>query len=123
MLRRHSRFIALILFVTVGSLGVQPVYAAGVPSKTTPDQSLDARAADLALVRDFVAQEEVAAVLAGQGFSAEEVNNRLARLSDEDLSRLSQNLDQIQAAGITQREWIWILIGAVTILVIIVAVD
>ncbi|HUO84549.1 MAG TPA: PA2779 family protein [Thermoanaerobaculia bacterium] len=115
--------IALVLFVTVGTLGVQPLPAATVPSKTAPDQSLDARAADLARVQDFVIQEEVAAVLAEQGFSADEVNSRLAKLSDQDLSALASNLDQIQAAGISQREWMWILIGGLAVLIIVLAID
>lgn len=123
MLKRSSRFIAIALLLSVSSLGVQPAIASGVPSKTAPDQSLEARAADLDTVREFVAHEQVAGVLAEHGFTQDQVNDRIARLSDEDLRSLANNMDQIQAAGITQREWLYVAIGALLVLLVIVLVD
>jgi hypothetical protein len=49
------------------------------------------------------------------------VNQRVAQLSQEDLSRLAQNLDQVQAAGLTRSEWIWIGIGALAALILVIA--
>jgi hypothetical protein len=97
-----------------------PSFAGPVPSKTAANQSLDSRAADLALVRDVAANEQVAQVLTAHGFTQEQVNQRLAQLSPQDLHQLAQNLDQLQAAGITRQEWTWVLIGAVAVLLIIV---
>jgi hypothetical protein len=98
-----------------------PSFAGPVPSKTAANQSLDSRAADLALVRHVAANEQVAQVLAAHGFTQEQVNERLAQLSQQDLHQLAQNLDQLQAAGITQQQWIWIGIGALAVLILVVA--
>ena len=111
----------LIVLVLVFALVAVPSFAGPVPSKTAANQSLDSRAADLALVRDVVANEQVAKVLTARGFTQEQVNQRLAQLSSQDLHQLAQNLDQLQAAGITKQEWIWIGIGALAVLIIVVA--
>ena len=41
--------------------------------------------------------EQVAAVLASHGFTQEQVNQKIAQLSPQDLHQLAQNLDQLQA--------------------------
>jgi hypothetical protein len=110
----------IILFVALAIAAI-PAFAAPAPSKSFSNQSLDSRAADLAMVRDFVANEQVAAALASRGFTQEQVNQKVAQLSPQDLHQLAQNLHQVQAAGITTQQWTWILIGAVAVLIIIVA--
>lgn len=108
--------VALLVFVFA-----VPSFAAAVPSKTAANQSLDQRTADLALVRDIAANDQVATVLTKHGFTQEQVNQRLSRLSPQDLHQLANNLDQIQAAGMTQQEWIWIGIGALAALILVIA--
>ena len=110
----------MIVFVVLAVAAI-PSFAAPSPSKVVANQSLESRAADLALVRDVVANAEVSKVLAARGFTQEQVNQKLAQLSNQDLHQLAQNLNQLQAAGITTREWTYILIGAVVVLIIIVA--
>ena len=116
---RSHKFI-LILLVAFMAI---PAVAGVVPSKTAANQSLDARAADLALVRDVAANEQVAAVLAAHGFNQEQVNEKLARMSPQDLHQLAQNLDQLHAAGLTQQQWIWIGIGALAALILYVSLN
>lgn len=111
---------SIVLFVILALASI-PIFAAPTPSKAVANQSLDARAADLALVREVVSNEQVAKALANHGFTQEQVNQRLAQLSSQDLHQLAQNLNQLQAAGITQQQWIWIGIGALAVLIIIVA--
>lgn len=113
-----SILIMVVLFVAMAAL---PAFAGPVPSKTAANQSLDSRDADLTAIRDVAANEQVAAVLAANGFTQEEVNQKLAQMSSQDLSQLSQNLDQLQAAGLTRQEWIWIGIGALAALILIAA--
>src|SRR5688500_11567952 len=96
-----------------------PAFAGPAPSKTATNQSLDSRDADLALVRDVVANDQVAKVLAANGFTQEEVEQRLAQLSSQDLQQLASNLDQLQPAGLTRQEWIWIGIGALAALILV----
>ena len=117
---KRSVLIALALMIALVAI---PSFAGPVPSKTAANQSLDSRAADLALVRDVAANEQVAQVLAAHGFTQEQVNQRLAQLSPQDLHQLAQNLDQLQAAGLTKQEWIYIGIGALAALILIVALS
>jgi parvulin-like peptidyl-prolyl isomerase len=114
---KRSSLVVLILLVALLAV---PSFAAPTPSKTAANQSVAARDADLALVRDVAANEQVAKVLAARGFTQEQVNQRLAQLSNQDLHQLAQNLNQVQAAGLTQQEWTWILIGAAAVLILIV---
>jgi hypothetical protein len=100
-----------------------PALAGPVPSKTAANQSLDSRAADLTVVSNVAANEQVAAVLAANGFTKDEVNQRLAEMSPQDLNQLAQNLEQLQPAGLTRQEWIWIGIGALAALILVVALS
>ena len=110
---------SFILFVVLAIASV-PAFAAPTPSKAVANQSLDSRAADLALVRDVVANEQVAAALAAHGLTQEQANQRIAQLSNQDLHQLAQNVNQLQAAGLTQQQWIWIGIGALAVLILAV---
>ncbi len=114
---------ALVVLLLMVALTAVPSFAAPVPSKTAANQSLATRDADLALVRDIAANEQVARVLAARGFTQEQVNQRLAQLSPQDLQQLAQNLNQLQAAGLTQQEWIWIGIGALAALILVIALS
>lgn len=116
-LSRISLVLLLVMAVALPSFGAQ------VPSKTAANQSLASREADLAAVRDVAADQQVAQILAQRGFTPDEVNAKIAQLSPQDLHQLAQNLDQLQAAGITRQEWLWIGIGALAALIIIVALS
>ncbi|HEV7239661.1 MAG TPA: PA2779 family protein [Thermoanaerobaculia bacterium] len=120
MSNRFSRpvFFLVVLLVTLAAI---PAFAGPVPSKTAANQSLDSREADLTIIRDVAANEQVAAVLTANGFTSEEVNQRLAAMSSQDLHQLAQNLEQLQPAGLTRQEWIWIGIGALAALILVVA--
>jgi hypothetical protein len=113
-----KRSIVLLIVLTVVAI---PAFAAPTPSKTVANQSLDLRASDLALVRDVVANQQVAQALASHGCTQEQINQKVAQLSSQDLHQLAQNLNQLQAGGLTQQEWIWIGIGALAALILIVA--
>jgi hypothetical protein len=119
---RFSRpvFFLVVLLVTLAAI---PALAGPVPSKTAANQSLDSREADLTIIRDVAANEQVAAVLAANGFTTDEVNQRLAQMSPQDLHQLAQNLEQLQPAGLTRQEWIWIAIGAIAALVLVIALS
>ena len=113
--------LALVALVLIVALLAVPTFASPVPSKTAANQSIATRDADLTLVRSVVANEQVAAALAAHGLTQEQANQKIAQLSNQDLHQLAQNINQIQAAGLTNQEWIWIGIGALVVLIIIVA--
>ncbi|MEA2465020.1 MAG: hypothetical protein QOJ98_2767 [Acidobacteriota bacterium] len=116
MSRKIFFVVALLLIVAA-----IPATAGPVPSKTAANQSLDSRTADIAVVREVAANEQVSAVLTANGFTQAEVEQRLAQMSPQDLHQLSQNLEQLQPAGLTRQEWIWIGIGALAALILVVA--
>ena len=118
---RLSKSLLLVLFLL--AFAAMPAFAGPVPSKTAANQSLDSREADLALVRSVAANEQVAQALAAHGFTPEQVNQRIAQLSPQDLHQLAQHLDQVQAAGLTKQEWIWIGVGALAALILVVALS
>ena len=120
MSRRFS--IPMLFVVTLLlTLVAMPALAGPVPSKTAANQSLESRDADLAVVRSIAANEQVSAVLSAHGFTQEQVDQRLAQMSPQDLHQLAQNLEQLQPAGLTKQEWIWIGIGALAALILVVA--
>ncbi len=111
--------LAVGLTLLMAALAV-PVSASVIPSKPE-DAASASRARSLEDARQALARNEVAQALAAHGLSAEEIDQRLNRLSDEDLQLLASNLDQIQAAGDVPK-YIWILLAvflAVSILVLI----
>jgi hypothetical protein len=111
----------LFVLALVFAFAAIPAFAGPTPSKTATNQSLDSRDADLSVVRDIAANEQVAQVLAANGFTQEEVEQRLAQLSSQDLAQLASNLEQLQPAGLTRQEWIWIGIGALAALILVIA--
>ena len=111
-------FFVVALLLTLAAM---PALAGPVPSKTAANQSLESREADLAIVRSVAANEQVAAVLSANGFTREQIDQRLAQMSPQDLHQLAQNLEQLQPAGLTRQEWIWIGIGALAALILVIA--
>ena len=116
-----KRFIFSVLILLTIFAAV-PGFAGPVPSKTAANQSLDQRAADIAVVRDVLSHDEVARALEARGFTRDQVDQKLAQLSPQDLHQLAQNLDQLQAAGLTRQQWYWIGIGAVAVILILALV-
>jgi hypothetical protein len=116
--KRLSLFFVVALLLCVAAM---PALAGPVPSKTAANQSLDSREADLTVVRSVAANDQVAAVLTAHGFTQAQVDQRLAQMSPQDLHQLAQNLEQLQPAGMTKQEWIWIGIGALAALILVIA--
>jgi membrane-bound lytic murein transglycosylase B len=119
-----SRRFSIPMLFTVAlllTLVAMPALAGPVPSKTAANQSLESRDADLAVVRNVAANEQVSAVLSAHGFTREQIDQRLAQMSPQDLHQLAQNLEQLQPAGMTKQEWIWIGIGALAALILVIA--
>ncbi len=108
----------LALFVL--AFAALPAFAGVAPSKTAANQSIASRDADLAYVRDIASNQQVAAILASHGLDQQQVNQKLAQMSPQDLHQLAQNMNQLQAAGLTQQQWIYIGIGALAVILIVI---
>lgn len=118
MSKRLSLMFVVALLLCCAAI---PALAGPVPSKTAANQSLDSREADLTVVRSVAANDQVAAVLTAHGFTQAQIDQRLAQMSPQDLHQLAQNLEQLQPAGMTKQEWIWIGIGALAALILVIA--
>ena len=116
-----SRFVVFALIVALYMAVGAPLAALPTPSKTNIDQNLLERQVELAKVEAVVAQPEIAAALAQHGFTNDDVNQRLAQLSPEEILVLSSQLDQLQAAGSSVPTYIWILIGILLGVLIVTA--
>jgi hypothetical protein len=120
--RRISRLLAVALAVAVVCSVQTPYFAATIPSKVETESEIASRVADLGTVQDVLAREDVAEALSAHGLTSEEVENRIARLSNQDLRYLASNLSQIQAAGEEVPEYIWWLAGGLLAVLILVAI-
>jgi hypothetical protein len=120
MNRRLDRICAIALSLALVCTLQAPAFAAPIPSEVENDPA--GRASDEAAVMDVLVQEQVAEALESFGLSADEVENRLAKLSDEDLRHLASNLEQIQAAGEEVPEYIWWLAGGLLAVLILAAI-
>ena len=116
-----SRLVVFALIVALYMAVGAPLAALPTPSKTTVDQSVADRQIELAKIEAVVAQPEIAAALAQHGFSNDDVHQRLAQLSPEEILVLSSQLDQLQAAGSGVPTYIWILIGILLGVLIVTA--
>jgi len=117
--RTQARGLVVLLSAAWLAVVAPPAAAERIASKAeAPDAS---RAGDLAHVSDVVARDHVAQALAAHGLTAQQIEERLVRLSDDDLHRLAANLDQVQAAG-NVPNYIWILLGILLAVTIVAAV-
>ena len=121
MNRRIDRICAIALSLALLCTVQVPALAAPIPSEAE-DNAVADREADEAVVQDVLVQEQVADALASFGLSTDEVESRLAKLSDEDIRHLASNLDQIQAAGEQVPEYIWWLAGGLLAVLILAAI-
>lgn len=114
--------VILILLFSLVVAAAAPLTALPTPSKMVPDQSLADRQIELAKIQAVVSEPQIAAALAQHGFSSEEVHQRLAQLSPEEIHALSSQLDQLQAAGADVPKYIWILLAVLLGVLILAAI-
>jgi len=118
-MKRHAHRLGAVI-VAIVLLWV-PALAAPIPSKTD-DSPIDTRDAHVATIENVLAREDVTEALQSYGLSADEIESRLVRLSDDDIRHLASNLEQIQAAGEEVPEYIWWLAGGLLAVLILVAI-
>ena len=118
--RPHLTILCLLVFLTL--LSSTNAMALQTPSKTAPNQSIDARQIELAKIQALVDEPVIARVLTEHGFSSEEAHQRLARLSADEIQTLSSQIDQVQVAGAAVPQYIWILLAVFLGVLIIVAI-
>ena len=93
--------IYLVLALLAISTAAGPAEAMLLPVSpdTAPGAPAYDRAADLAMVQKTLESKELRQKLLDYGLTPEEIEVRIASLSDEQLHQLSTNLDAVQAGG------------------------
>jgi hypothetical protein len=121
MTRRSKKMVLCSLLAGLAVSIAAPVLAAPIPSKSVADDAA-ARDASLASVKSFLAREDVSRALQVSGLTPAQADERLSRLSDEDLRSLARNLDQVQAAGTDVPDYVWILLAVFLGVLILAAI-
>ena len=91
-----SRIRRWIAWAAVPAMAWTAAWAAPVPSSA---DGVDRRAGDARSFRDFVVLEKVADAMTDLGYDARQIDDRLSRLSEDDLRHLADNPNQIRTAG------------------------
>ena len=112
-MKRLSRSMSFI-FILLIAVTAMPAFAGVVPSKTAVNQSIAQRDADLALVRDVVAHDQVAAVLAQHGLTLQE-GYRILKQTQAAVAAWRPNSEGAEPfSGLTYRaclksvgRWLW----------------
>jgi len=111
-----TRRLIMLMVVIMGLVGVIPQVDAGfIPN----GQSSYNRQADMETVQTVLEQKLVRERLAALGYSPEEIQARLNLLPNEDLHRLSAQIDSLAPAGNGLGFVIGILVIVILILVIL----
>ena len=91
--------VAWYLVVAMCIIGIVPKSEAGfLPSAVVPLSSIDG-ASDLAKIQKILERKMISDRLEKYGLAQNEINTRMARLTDQQVHDLSLNLDQLQVGG------------------------
>jgi hypothetical protein len=113
----YMRSIAIYLACAMFIIGIAPrVDASFVPSSVLPLAQTD-RAADLASIQKVLEVKMVKERLADLGLTHQEIQSRLSQLSDQQLHRTAQQLDNLKVGG---DDGLGILIAVLVIAVLVV---
>ncbi len=116
------RRVAMLLVFTVTLISLPPAAGAGfIPSDEA--LSLLVRQQDMASVQKVLEQKVVTERLKAFGYDQNEISDRLARLSDQELHQLASQVDTITAAGDGLSVIISVLLIVVLVLVILKLAD
>ena len=109
------RQIAWYLIAAMFIIGIAPKVDAGLSPSEFIAAQFD-RGQDSSAIRQVIENKMVSERLAQLGFTQEEVNSRLSRLSDQQLHKLAVNLDEIKTGG----DGLGLIIGLLVIAILVV---
>ncbi|MBZ0155917.1 MAG: PA2779 family protein [Alphaproteobacteria bacterium] len=113
-----KRYVAWYLVVAMFLIGIAPKSEAGfAPSGEIALAQVD-RASDLQKVQSVLETKMVRDRLEKLGFTQEEIQSRLSRLSDQQIHELALNLDQIKAGG----DGLGVVIAVLVIILLIIVI-
>ena len=117
MRRSWMKCVAYYLVVTMFIIGITPrVYAGFSPSEAISLLPSD-RSSDVDKIRKVLELKMVRERLQEFGFTPDEIEKRLAQLSDEQLHQLALQLDDVKVGGNG-----WVVLGIIIVLAAIVVI-
>jgi len=106
------KYVAWYLIGAMFVIGITPrVYAGFSPSEAISILTVD-RSSDLEKIRKFLEMKMVRERLKEFGFTANEIENKLNQLSDQQIHQLAVQLDKLKVGG---NGWAWVLVIIVLI--------
>lgn len=118
LLRKKSAPISILMIIFIVNLitPIQPALAALIDTDTYLENQQIDNAREK--VSAFLSKEKVIQVMTQQGINPEEVRSRLANLSDQEVMKISKQIENLPAGGNALGFVIGILIVVLLILVI-----
>ena len=117
-LRKKSSPISIVMIIFVLNLitPIQPVFAALIGTDTYVEKEQIDNAREK--VNVFLSKQKVTQAMIQQGVNPEEVRNRMANLSDQEIMNISKQIDNLPAGGDGVGLVISVLIIVILVLVI-----
>jgi len=100
LLRKKSTPISIVMIIFVLNLitPIQPAFAALIGTDTYVEKEQIDNAREI--VNVFLSKQKVTQVMIQQGVNPEEVRNRMANLSDQEIIKISKQIDNLPAGGV-----------------------
>ena len=117
-LRKKSSPISIVMIIFVLNLitPIQPVFAALIGTDTYVEKEQIDNAREK--VNVFLSKQKVTQMMIQQGVNPDEVRNRMANLSDQEIMKISKQIDNLPAGGDGVSLVISVLIIVLLVLVI-----
>ena len=113
------RNLGFMLILAMGLIGMLPrISAAGVIPADEASANASLRAENITKIQDVLERKKVAAQLSDYGLTPDEVNARLDKLSDEQITELAAHADQINAGG----DAVGLVVGVLVIVLLVLLV-
>jgi VIT1/CCC1 family predicted Fe2+/Mn2+ transporter len=117
-LRKKSSPISIVMIIFVLNLitPIQPVFAALIGTDTYVEKEQIDNAREK--VNVFLSKQKVTQAMIQQGVNPEEVQNRMANLSDQEIMKISKQIDKLPAGG----DGVSLVIGVLIIVILVLVI-
>jgi hypothetical protein len=126
VLRRFTIYFLLVLIAIQSILSAQTHIVSPADLQNAVVAATDARQRNMETTIGFLSSTNAQKVLGSVGIDPAQVKTAVSSLNDQELARLAERIEKVQAdfaAGkMSDRDLIWILIGIAALILIIVAV-
>jgi hypothetical protein len=119
MRRKLTNWVAWYMVTVMFLFGITPKVEAGFSPSEVIGQSQIERSMDVEKIRKFLETKMIRERLHAFGFSQEEIQTRLNRLTDDQIHQVALKLDELKVAGNGAEAVIIVLLIAAIVLLVI----